>query len=118
MAQYRDAFPQLSSRMFLTDGGLETTLVFHKKMALRRFAAFNPLKGSSGGKNIPGGSAVAAVAGWFVRLVPIRRWRKAHPRPDRLPDYVLKDIGLSRVEFEFGTGGRILDAHDSALFRG
>ena len=29
MPKYRDQLPQLSGRLFLTDGGLETTLIFH-----------------------------------------------------------------------------------------
>ena len=41
MAKYRNALPQLSDRLFLTDGGLETTLVFHEKMELPYFAAFD-----------------------------------------------------------------------------
>ena len=118
MFEYRHALPQLGNPLFLTDGWLETTLVLRDKIALPCFAAFDLLKRQPGRKKINGGSALAAVAGWFVRLVPIRRWRKARPRPDRLPAYVLRDIGLSRVEFEFGTGGGILDVNDSALFRG
>jgi hypothetical protein len=60
---------------------------------------------------------LAMAAGWCARLLRTRRWRKSHPRPERLPDYILRDIGLSRLEFEFGTGGRIRDINDSALFR-
>lgn len=40
MAQYRDALPQLEGELFLTDGGIETTLVFHEGIALPDFAAF------------------------------------------------------------------------------
>ncbi|AYF86975.1 homocysteine S-methyltransferase family protein [Pseudomonas sp. JS3066] len=40
MAQYRDALPQLEGELFLTDGGIETTLVFHEGLALPDFAAF------------------------------------------------------------------------------
>jgi S-methylmethionine-dependent homocysteine/selenocysteine methylase len=40
MARYRNALPQLSGGMFLTDGGLETTLVFHEGVELPFFAAF------------------------------------------------------------------------------
>lgn len=29
-AKYRDHLPQLDDRLFLTDGGLETTLIFHE----------------------------------------------------------------------------------------
>ena len=40
MAKYRDALPQLSGDIFLTDGGLETTLVFHHDIELPHFASF------------------------------------------------------------------------------
>ena len=30
MTAYRNALPQLGGELFLTDGGLETTLIFHK----------------------------------------------------------------------------------------
>ncbi|MHC4216980.1 MAG: homocysteine S-methyltransferase family protein [Planctomycetota bacterium] len=39
MAQYRDKLPQLSGDLFLTDGGLETTLIFHEGFELPAFAA-------------------------------------------------------------------------------
>ncbi|MER2266928.1 homocysteine S-methyltransferase family protein [Methylobacterium oxalidis] len=40
MPRFRDALPQLTGRPFLTDGGLETTLVFLKGIDLPCFAAF------------------------------------------------------------------------------
>jgi hypothetical protein len=30
VAQYRKALPQLDGSLFLTDGGIETTLIFHE----------------------------------------------------------------------------------------
>jgi homocysteine S-methyltransferase len=47
-ALYRQRLPQLDARLFLTDGGLETTLVFHDKMELPCFASF-PLLDSEAG---------------------------------------------------------------------
>ena len=41
MSKYRDHLPQLADRLFLTDGGLETTLIFHDKLELPYFAAFH-----------------------------------------------------------------------------
>ena len=35
MAKYRSKLPQLSDRLFLTDGGLETTLIFHEGSSFR-----------------------------------------------------------------------------------
>ena len=40
MAQYRSALPQMENELFLTDGGIETTLVFLEGIALPDFAAF------------------------------------------------------------------------------
>jgi len=40
MSTYRQALPQLSDRIFLTDGGIETTLIYHQGMELPHFAAF------------------------------------------------------------------------------
>lgn len=40
MTGYRNALPQLGRELFLTDGGLETTLIFHDGFELPDFAAF------------------------------------------------------------------------------
>jgi len=40
MSKYNGALPQLSDRLFLTAGGLETTLIFHQGVELPYFAAF------------------------------------------------------------------------------
>ena len=40
MAKYRSALPQLDGEFFMTDGGLETTLVFLEGHDLPEFAAF------------------------------------------------------------------------------
>ena len=46
---HRDALPQLSGdRLFITDGGLETTLIFHQGLDLPLFAAFDLLKSDEG----------------------------------------------------------------------
>lgn len=50
MALYRSDLPQLSGRTFLTDGGLETTLVFQNGIELPCFAAF-PLVMSQEGRD-------------------------------------------------------------------
>ena len=44
MIKYRNQLPQLGNKLFLSDGGLETTLVFHEKVDLPHFAAFDLLK--------------------------------------------------------------------------
>ncbi|MDB9528677.1 homocysteine S-methyltransferase family protein [Oscillatoria sp. CS-180] len=48
MSRYRNALPQLSNHLFLTDGGLETTLIFHEGLNLPEFAAFDLLKDAFG----------------------------------------------------------------------
>lgn len=48
MAKYRKNLPQLSGDLFLTDGGLETTLIFHEGFDLPEFAAFDVLKTEAG----------------------------------------------------------------------
>jgi S-methylmethionine-dependent homocysteine/selenocysteine methylase len=40
LATYRDSLPQLGDRLFLTDGGLETVLIFHQGFDLPCFASF------------------------------------------------------------------------------
>lgn len=48
MAKYRNDLPQLSGEVFLTDGGIETTLIFHEGLELPHFAAFHLLKDKKG----------------------------------------------------------------------
>ena len=46
--QFRQNLPQLSDKLFLTDGGLETTLCFIDGIDLPEFAAFDMLKDDAG----------------------------------------------------------------------
>lgn len=48
MSKYRDGLPQLSGDLFLTDGGLETSLIFQSGFDLPEFAAFDVLKHEAG----------------------------------------------------------------------
>ena len=49
MANYRQNLPQLDNNgIFLTDGGIETTLIFHEGFDLPYFAAFDLLKSEAG----------------------------------------------------------------------
>ena len=48
MTKYRERLPQLDGGTFITDGGLETTLVFHKGIDLPYFAAFDLLQDEAG----------------------------------------------------------------------
>jgi S-methylmethionine-dependent homocysteine/selenocysteine methylase len=47
-ARYRDALPQLADVPFLTDGGIETTLIFHDGLELPHFAAYDLLTRDGG----------------------------------------------------------------------
>jgi S-methylmethionine-dependent homocysteine/selenocysteine methylase len=45
---YRSGLPQLEGELFLTDGGIETTLIFHHGLDLPAFAAFVLLRDEAG----------------------------------------------------------------------
>lgn len=48
MSKYRSALPQLGRDFFMTDGGIETTLIFLDGQHIPHFAAFDLLKTSAG----------------------------------------------------------------------
>jgi len=48
MARYRTNLPQRSGDFFLTDGGLETTLIFHEGLDLPEFAAYDLMRHDRG----------------------------------------------------------------------
>ena len=58
--KHRGRLPQLDGGLFLTDGGLETTLIFHDGFDLPMFAAF-PLVESERGR--------AALRAYYERYV-------------------------------------------------
>lgn len=60
--KYRHRLPQLEDRLFLTDGGLETTLIFHEGWDLPIFQAFTLLESERG---------KAALRAYFDRYVPL-----------------------------------------------
>jgi len=64
MSQYRSHLPQLDGGLFLTDGGIETTLIFHEGLDLPYFAAFHLLKEADGR---------ATLYKYFVRYIEIAR---------------------------------------------
>jgi S-methylmethionine-dependent homocysteine/selenocysteine methylase len=64
MSQYRNSLPQMDDRLFVTDGGIETTLIFHDKLELPLFAAFHLLKDAKG---------IAALRSYFARYGEIAR---------------------------------------------
>jgi S-methylmethionine-dependent homocysteine/selenocysteine methylase len=52
MAKYRAHLPQLSDRLFLTDGGIETSLIYLDGFELPMFAAFDLFKNDKGRKGL------------------------------------------------------------------
>lgn len=52
MAKYRHDLPQHRGGIFLTDGGMETTLIFHRGLELPHFAAFVLLDSAEGREHL------------------------------------------------------------------
>ncbi len=48
MSLFRHSLPQLDTRLFLTDGGIETSLIFNDGIELPDFAAFDLLRDRAG----------------------------------------------------------------------
>lgn len=68
MAKYRNHLPQLDGGIFLTDGGIETALIFQDGLDLPHFAAFDLLKDAAG---------TAALKRYFMRHARIAADRGA-----------------------------------------
>ena len=114
MPKYRDQLPQLSGRLFLTDGGLETTLVFHEGVELQHFASFDLLRTKLG---------PARIRTYYERYIAIAKqsgvgfvleaatWRAN-------PDWAAK-LGYSRAELAVANRAavdlmvKLRDAHES-----
>jgi S-methylmethionine-dependent homocysteine/selenocysteine methylase len=64
MSSNKKPLPQLDGGLYLTDGGIETTLIFHDGLDLPHFAAFHLLKDEAG---------TAALKRYFVRYAEIAR---------------------------------------------
>ncbi len=124
MSKYRHNLPQLKDALFLTDGGLETTLIYHDGIELPYFAAFDLLKDEAGFERL---------RNYFVRYAALARaqglglvleaptWRA---NPDwaaklgydavRLADANRKAIGLMleiREEFESPTSPMVISGN-------
>ena len=67
MAKYRHCLPHAAGPLFVTDGGLETTLIYHDDVELPFFAAFDLLKSAAG---------VARLRTYFTRYIEIARAHK------------------------------------------
>jgi S-methylmethionine-dependent homocysteine/selenocysteine methylase len=65
-ARYRHRLPQVDGELMITDGGIETTLIFHEGLELPSFAAFDLLKDDAG---------VAALRRYYDAYAAIARDR-------------------------------------------
>jgi homocysteine S-methyltransferase len=66
MAKYRTRLPQLSEKLFLTDAGMETWLIFHEGLDLPHFASFDLMKNEDG---------IAQVRRYYERFIAMARRR-------------------------------------------
>jgi S-methylmethionine-dependent homocysteine/selenocysteine methylase len=85
-ARYRHALPQLGGRLFLTDGGIETSLIFDDGLELPDFAAFLLLRDAAGEKALRDYfRAYAAVAGRYGAglILETATWRASADWGDR-----------------------------------
>jgi S-methylmethionine-dependent homocysteine/selenocysteine methylase len=64
MSKYFKRLPQLDDQWFMTDGGLETTLIYHEGIDLPAFGAFDLLKDEAG---------VGVLRDYFTRYVELAR---------------------------------------------
>ena len=109
MPRHRHALPQLSDTLFLTDGGLETTLVFHEKMDLPHFAAFDLMTSIEGR---------GTLRDYFIRYLTIARdsragfifesptWRASRDWADKLGYSAAELADVNRASIELMAGLR------------
>src|SRR5262245_51852877 len=87
MSTYSKNLPQMGGKLFLTDGGLETTLIFHDGIELPCFASFDLMRTAEGKARLRGyyecyiGIAKAGGLG-FVLESPT--WRANRDWADKL----------------------------------
>jgi S-methylmethionine-dependent homocysteine/selenocysteine methylase len=87
VARYRHALPQLDGSLFLTDGGLETTLIYHDGLDLPDFASFVLLDSVGGREALEryfASYAEIAVRDRTGLIVETATWRASADWGDRL----------------------------------
>jgi S-methylmethionine-dependent homocysteine/selenocysteine methylase len=99
MPKYRNALPQLGAKTFLTDGGLETTLVFHDGYDLPEFAAYVLLEHDAGIQRLNDYfrtyATIAKESGWgFVLETPT--WRTSKGWGEKIGHTAAKLDALNR----------------------
>ena len=95
MAHHPRRLPQLEGGLFLTDGGIETTLIFLEGIELPHFAAFNLLRDPSGRmvlRNYHARYAAIARDGKMGFILESPTWRSS-------PDWAAK-LGYSKADLD------------------
>ena len=104
MAKYHSNLPQLSGALFLTDGGMETTLIFHKGLELPGFASFTLLESETGVETMRryyARHAAIARAYGFGFILESPTWRASADWGRRLGylDAALADVNRTAIAF-------------------
>ena len=69
IGKHRHHLPQLDGKLFLTDGGIETTLIFHEGLELPLLRRLRPAAATSAGRD--------ALRKYYERYVAIARRQSA-----------------------------------------
>jgi S-methylmethionine-dependent homocysteine/selenocysteine methylase len=67
MSRYRQNLPQLGNQLFVCDGGMETTMIYHEGIELPAFASFTLLKTDAG---------INLLKNYYARYAGIARQQK------------------------------------------
>jgi S-methylmethionine-dependent homocysteine/selenocysteine methylase len=114
-SRYRKALPQLDGGLFLTDGGIETSLIFNDGLELPHFAAFHLLKTEEGEaalrKYFAAYAAIAARFGTGL-ILESATWRASADWGERL-GYTRRDLieanrGAIRLLEDFRRTGTVI----------
>ncbi len=116
LAKYRHKLPQLNGHRLLTDGGLETTLIFHDGIDLPHFAAFDLLRTTQGR------AALKAYYRRYARIATAQglgfvldspTWRASRDWGDRLgySRTALEAVNREAIDLMF----ELRTAHDTAV---
>ncbi len=87
MSKYRNTLPQTSGKLFLSDGGIETVLIFQEGLELPYFAAFTLLDTQEGRETLRryfGRYAGLAVEGGHGFILESPNWRASADWGDKL----------------------------------
>ncbi len=100
---YRHRLPQLRDQHFLTDGGLETTLIFHNGIELPHFAAFDLLRDTAGRATLAQyylPYIAAAKRGGYGFVLDSVTWRASSDWGDKLgySSGALREVNREAIE--------------------